>query len=320
MEGKGNAKAKKYWILKIYIFNINCLCSHNMAFYCTPWILYGLRFPQFVGGYNRLYPACIDSFWCVEYFFIISGFFLYFHLINKKDDTFSFAINRLKRLLPLFIFSLVCIFVLSLFKFCEYYSYSNILNLFLLRCVGFQLGLVNNPCSWFICALFWSSLFYHYLYRNFSRKIVNLIIFIVSFYSFCLILSFYSTVGIIPGAHWEMIAAIPGGLLRGFASIGLGYFIGMLSNTVLKDMLEKYDNMRAYKKYLSYFVNSSLEIYLFLFIVNNSIFHKIRYENDFIFIIVFSLLFLLFIAKKGLLSNLLENNISALLGKYSYSI
>ena len=94
----------------------------------------------------------------------------------------------------------------------------------------------------------------------------------------------------------------------------------MLSNTVLKDMLEKYDNMRAYKKYLSYFVISSLEIYLFLFIVNNSIFHKIRYENDFIFIIVFSLLFLLFIAKKGLLSNLLENNISALLGKYSYSI
>ena len=71
---------------------------------------------------------------------------------------------------------------------------------------------------------------------------------------------------------------------------------------------------------MSFIAVSIIEIYLFIFLINNSLFHRLSFKNDFIFIVVFSLLLLLFTARKGLLSKFLDNNVSVFLGKFSYSL
>ena len=265
----------------------------------------------------KLWSRCGDSFLCVEYFFIIAGFFLFFHVNNKNDETMTFALNKLVRLWPLFAFSLICIWLLSLFHFVDFYTYSNVLNLFMLYRTGIFNGPVNNMHSWFICVLFWCSIFYHYVFRCMSKKLASLVIGIIVLYSYTAILNWHS--GVIPGVHTKIILGFSGALLRGCASIGLGIFLGMFWDKI-GDSVKKFGFKNKLKSALLFSCASALEIYLFVFLINNSIFHRIHFKNNFIFIIVFCSLFLLFLARKGLLSKLLENDLSVFLGKFSYSI
>ena len=174
--------------------------------------------------YSDLHHNCYASFLCVEYFFIISGFFLFYNFKNKIESTFRFAVKKVIRLWPLLAFSIFLFLILSLFKMCDFHSYANVLNLLFLYKTGIDGSAVNNAHSWFVCIFFWCSIFYHYLYRNFDKKIVNLAIALMVFYSFSTILS--ATGGSFPAAL-KINSGISGALLRGFASIGLGYFLGM---------------------------------------------------------------------------------------------
>lgn len=296
-----------------FLFAIMIVYAHIMWFCCSVFNIY-IDFPL----YMKLWSHCSDSFLCVEYFFIIAGFFLFFHIKNKKDETLSFAVNKIVRLWPLLALSIFCIGIISsLFKFVDFYSYSNVLNLLflLMTCIGKTL--TNNMHSWFVCVLFWCSIFYHYIGRNFNVKITNFIIGILIFYSYTQILNWNN--GSIPGVHSQILNGISGGMLRGFASIGLGYFVGMFWTTIAP-YVENYKIKNKLKSSILFVALSIIEIYLFVFLINNSLFHRISFNNDFIFIVVFTVLFILFLAKKGLLSKLLENNLSVFLGKFSYSI
>lgn len=65
---------------------------------------------------------------------------------------------------------------------------------------------------------------------------------------------------------------------------------------------------------------SFVEFYCLIFLLNNFAFHIMSYKNVMIYVFTFSILLILFVFKKGLLSNLLNNDISVCLGKYAYSI
>ena len=295
-----------------FLFAVMIVYAHIMWFLCQVDKLY-TDFPI----YMKMWNNCGDSFLCVEYFFIISGFFLHFHIKNKKDDTFEFAAKKIMRLWPLLAFSIFIIWIFSLFKFCEYYSYANILNLFLLYRTGIDNSAVNNMHSWFVCILFWCSIFYHYILRNFDRQKSKFIIAIICFYSFASIYSWHN--GTISVVHMKIINGIPGALLRGFASIGLGFFVGIFYDKIAYYIKNLHIKNKV-KNALFFVFVSVIEFYLFFFIIFNSTIHRIKFKNNFIFIIAFCLLLLLFVFKRGLLSKLFENKLSQTLGAFSYSI
>ena len=304
-------KIKNIEFLKI-LFIIMIVYAHIMWLCCSVFKLYN-NFSL----YKKLYAISTTSFVCVEYFFIMSGFLFFFHIQKNNDNTLTYSFERFIRLWPLLFCSICILYLLSLFGFCEFYPYSNILNLLFLFRTGIDNGPVNNIHSWFVCILFWCSIFYHYIYRNFNQKAVNLIVVLIVFYSYTAILSYYS--GIIPGVHTKLINGISGGILRGLASIGLGFLIGLFWHN-FGDYIKNFEIKNKFKSFFFSITVSFFEIYLFLFIFNNSIFHKIKYRNQFIFVVAFIALFILFLAKKGILSKLLENNLSVFLGKFSYSI
>ena len=267
--------------------------------------------------YAKYWPPAVDAFLCVEYFFIIAGFFLFFHLENKHDSTMKFAIGKFIRLWPLLAFSVILFWILSLFHIVDFYSYGNFVNLFFLYNILPSVYSVNNGASWFICSYFWCSILLYYSYRALTQKIFNLGLLFVVIYSFTVMLDWKT--GQIPGGHAKIINGISGGLLRAFAGFGLGYFLGMFWDYI-SDTVKNFSIKNKWKSAFFFVSVSALEIYLFMFIINNSIFHKIKFNNDILFVIVFCSLFLLFLARKGLLSKLLENNISVFLGKFSFAI
>lgn len=269
--------------------------------------------------YTKYWGPVIDAFLCVDYFFIVSGFFLFFHFKNKQDSTLEFAVNKIIRFWPLLAFSIILFGVLSLFHICKFYSYGNIISLFFLYTVFAEpMGIaVNNGASWFICQLFWISLFLHYSYKTLSQRMFNIIMFLIIFFSFTVILHFNS--GTIPGVQMQVFGCVPGAVLRALATICLGYFVGMLWANI-SDYVKNFQIKNKLKSALFFISVSALEIYLFVFLINNSIFHKIHFNNDLLFIIIFCSLFILFLCRKGLLSKLLENNISVFLGKFSFAI
>ena len=220
----------------------------------------------------------------VDFFFIISGFFLIYGF-NKNLSTFDFIKKKIIRLSPLMLFFNIIYLILSLFiKSIKYQTYDNILALFFLNISG-NLG---EFAFFYILVFFWVSILYFYLLKHLEIKYVNLFSIILAL-SIC-----------IPSS--------------GVGGMGIGYFIG----SIYKDNEDKIENMK-FNKITTFFI-TLLEVFLFSWSVYYLLIHKISYKNNIIFILFFIILFILFLIKKGLFTKLLDDNLSVILGRYSYSI
>lgn len=177
---------------------------------------------------------------------------------------------------------------------------NNILSIFLLNSIGFSRIKGATSQEWFVAALFWTSLFYFYIYKIFEKKIFNLITWIITIIS----LSFIINVSYpkFAGNDYISYIIINHGIMRALAGIGLGYFISML-----------YNSNFLFKIKTNIYI-SILEIYCFCFLL------FYIPGNYFLYIVIFSILFYLFLIRKGVLSRLLNYNILSKLGAYSYSI
>lgn len=282
------------------IFTIIVIVFHALLHANT---LYGV-YPDL---YAHAHAATARGYVAVEMFFIIAGFFLFFSA-KKNIDFKEFALNKFVRLWCVPAFAIFCIWILSLFHWTPYHKYANILHLFLLKNTGMTLCLADNGSAWFISVLFWVSLFYFYLIKNFERKYVNLTIALITFFSFVLLVNgnsgaFYN--------HYKMLNNFFNvGMLRGLAEMGIGYFIALF-----------YENYKpAGESKITFVLVSALEIYLFGFIINNLLFRNIKFANDMIFVIFMSALFILFLLRKGILSKLTDNKLFYKLGTYTFSM
>ena len=103
---------------------------------------------------------------CNSALFIISGYFLSRSLI-KNISLFNFAFHRLMRFWPVLFFGVSCMWLLSLFKLVSFKTGANNLNLLCITKVGGGLATQFNNLTptWFVCALFWCSIFYYVLYK-----------------------------------------------------------------------------------------------------------------------------------------------------------
>lgn len=277
---------------------------------CQPNTLYAL-YPNI---YEHLHHTSSLAYLSVEMFFIIAGFFLY-HSAKKNINIKHFFINKWIRLWCVPAFAIFSIWILSLFNITCYNKYANILHLFMLKNTGLTLCLADNGTTWFVSVLFWVSIFYFYLIKNFDKKYVDLIIALIIFCSFSLLVNAKKGHFI---AHYDMITPIFNvGMLRGLAEIGVGYFIAKITKNYV---IEKRPFLSFNFKNKSFWICSVLEIYLLLFVVQRFLIKFGDYTNDLFWVIILSLIFVLFLLKKGVISILTENKIFYNLGKYTFSI
>ena len=255
--------------------------------------------------YNFLYTNSRLSHYPVLFFFVISGFFL-FNSTNFKKNFYDFFASKIIRMFPVVIFSLLLYFGITCITPLKFNFYENIWTLFGLQNIGLTLSYGDNYPAWFVSTLLWVSSFYFYLYKNVKKEIFNLLT--AGIIIFCLSYLIHSKGGS-NYINYEYIFNL--GCLKGFAGIGIGYFISNL----YRDFKDKIISNK-----ITFISTSIIEILCFVFIFNHMIFAKLHYKNNIILLLAFLCLFYCFLIKKGILSKLLENNISVFLGRYSYSI
>lgn len=251
--------------------------------------------------------SCNDAHYIVELFFIIAGFFLYKTYEKYKDSSiFVLGLNKFFRLWPVLAFSILCCYILHLCNFIGFNGYREFLDLLLMQNNG--ISKTYGGINWFVSSLFWAFIFYFILLKNCSRNFANSIIAVITYFSY---------VGLVHlGFGREVVNDFLSlGVLRGVAGLGLGYLLALFIENLSKIKI----NIKT-PKILTYIIASTVEIYCLGFLLYNFTAHRMSYRNPMIFVFVFSILLILFVQKKGLLSNLFDNNISAFLGKYSYSI
>lgn len=248
---------------------------------------------------------------CVDFFFIIAGFFL-FYLINTTQSTFEFAKKRFFRLAPMVWIFLIIISILSIFfDFIHFSVVTNIPRIFLLSNIGFAPApsSIAGVIHWFIPVLFWVTLFYFYITKIIDKKYLNLVMWLITIISLGLSLNYHNfNTG---GNTTNICYFINTGILRGLYGMGIGYFI---SKAYKSGFLQKCSTITKY-------IISFVEIYCIGFLAHYMLSVKdLPAKSGFLYLVIFSILFYLFLVKKGFVSKLFENNLSQKLGAYSYSI
>ncbi len=258
--------------------------------------------------YNNIVTNTCYAGIAVDFFFIISGFFLFIKT-DFSQKFINFAVKKFLRLMPLVFYSCLVYLILSFFTPIKFLKYDNALALLTLSNCGLTYNHCNNVCIWYISALFWGINFYFYLYKITDRKVFNFITACIIF--FCYAFWLHSK-----GNHFiNVYSFVNRGMLKAFANIGVGYFIVML----YKDYIDRIKavSLNIWQKLLF----TGLEVYLLCFLVFHMSIHKFsHYKNPLILIVAFIGLFILFLIKKGYLSRLLENDFSVFLGRYSFAI
>ena len=263
-----------------------------------------IELPKWLGGIQHC-----DV--CVDFFFIIAGFLLFFKF-KPNVDTWEYAKKRFWRLAPNIWFMVILLGILSIFIKGIHWNFDgNLLRILLLHCVGFSpiTGGTSMVISWFVSALFWTSIFYVYISKLFAKKYLNLIVWllIMCCYSIYIQHNHFGT-----GGHTANVYLIFNiGICRALASMGLGYFISMAYN---EGILQ---NVKSKGILLINFCECFLIGFLAYYLIFSS---KLPCKTGMGYIIPFAILFYLMLIKKGFISNFLDNNMSVQLGKYSYSI
>ncbi len=242
----------------------------------------------------------------VNAFFILSGFFLLQSFDkNPQQDTYKFAINKFIRLWPVMAFSFLIVLIFGNFD-----KYNDILNVFFINSgLGLTLKSSANAASWFICVLFFLSIFFHYLMKTFSRKNLIFICSIFTFWGFSILAhaktGLYSAI-ILP------VFCLTAGMIRGLACISLGI--------ICADIWEKIENIKIKNTILNSIILGGIECLLLWYFIQYSAFHVRKFNIDTYWQLIFIGIFFLFLLNKGFLSKFLNNKLSKILGDFSYSI
>ncbi len=250
-----------------------------------------------------------DAYLACDMFFIISGFFLFLTSSLKNNVTDLLKKNFI-RFYPMLVFNAVLTIISFVFiiKIPNYLPYHQIYKLLFLDGTGIQFGPAD--VTWFISVLFWITLFYKYLYKIFDMEKLDLIVFVIILFCYTLIIQTFNG-NISANSNYIIHNIFNVGMLRGFAGIGVGYFIYRFYNSVKNKNTENF----AIR-----FLYTGFEISLIFFVFYHLLFHKINYSSNFLIILGFIGLFILFLIKKGYVSTFCDNKIFSILGRYVYSI
>lgn len=171
----------------------------------------------------------------VEFFFIVSGYFIYKTYEKKKLSICDFFKSKCKRLLPLYWFVLICYIAISTLA-PQLYKPADLLSKFLgiitdsllLQATGITTLLsdnifrYNNP-DWYLSSFFWGGMI---VYSMLKYKKIRLFIFA------CIIITtygiYYTYLGNTFNEYWNYFGVIYMPLWRGVAGMSIGALLGIL--------------------------------------------------------------------------------------------
>lgn len=262
--------------------------------------------------YHQVYLLTRNGQKAVDLFFILSGFFFSWKL-NLNISVWEFIKLKLIRLYPVLLFVMGVVIIFTLFRFLHFNLYNSILSLVCLSGTGLVMKLDSyTGIFWYVSAMLWTLLLFFYLRKNYDKKNINLFIALLVFFAYSFII--HAKGGKINHHVQTFNHVFNIGLLRAMGGIGLGYFIGEWYKLKRND-IKKWD-LGLYQKILI----TILECFCLVFVVHNLMFHELKYHNQIIFIVMFLFLIVLFIIKKGYISEILNKDIFVSLAKYTYSI
>lgn len=251
--------------------------------------------------------ASVNGYLAVDMFFIMAGFFL-FYATDFSIDVIDFVKKKLIRLYPLVVLfvglDILCHYVL--WGHVHYVPHDQALRLLLIDNVGFNF--THSGITWYVSVLFWVMVLFFYLYKNFDKKYLNLVFGLAIWLCYEFLIQVNH--GKVAGNTVTYAYVFNTGLLRGVGGMAIGYFVWQFWRGV-KPVIQGLWAKLFY---------TLVEVFLLFFVVNNLLFHKLKYETNLLIILGFVGLFLLFLLKRGWISQFLEKDILVLLGRYSYSI
>lgn len=239
----------------------------------------------------------------VEIFFMLSGFFLCYTIGYQKSFQ-NFALKKVIRFLPLMLFGqIVCDLISLEFDFQSYLSL-----MFFLPSTGLtNYDVWSIGAAWYVCILFWVSIFYFYLIKTQPLKTVNLIIGIVTFVSLIVYNNWVDRI-----EPW----LFPNSLLRGLICTGIGHFLALVykEKKQFQPVSEK-----SNQKWCVKWIFTGLELWLIIYLLLTMFVSwefKIAYTHR---VILFAIFLASFLMKKSLISQFFDDNSWAKISKYCLS-
>lgn len=275
----------------------------------------------------------------VEMFFLMSGFFLFYQL-NTEETVLHFALRKWLRLAP-FVIALTFIgYIATGFDIYQYPLSVNIFNSLLLldwNTHHFGPDATILYVAWFVNVLFFVSVIYFCILKALKHEQANLVIGAISF--ICLFM--YSR-------HMYIIVPFIYPLVRAFAYVGFGYLLSEIFKSYLlhKDDNSVQINLHSNVKTCAISIVEAIlliAIVISLYAGSTGVPvpdglsippEQIQFLNAQTWFpdltrwalggvwlqLCFVGLFWLFLLNKGLVSRLLNNKFSVILGSYSYAI
>lgn len=260
--------------------------------------------------YNHLYTVTSNGQKAVDLFFILSGVFFVLTLDTRKS-MLAFVKKKLIRLWPVLIFTLGLALIFSAFGLIKFQTYNNIFALLGLSGTGLVLGTGNVGVFWYVSSMMWTLITLFYFIKNYEKKHVYLLVGCTIF--FCYSFLIHAKGGKINHQTQTFYYVFNVGMMRAFAGIGIGYFIGEWYQHNCDKIQQFVPSLKA-KIFITLIELSSL-----IFIIKYLFIKKIGYKNDVIFILAFTVLIILFLTNKGYVSNFFDKKIWVMLANYTYS-
>lgn len=254
------------------------------------------------GGFNFF----THGYLVVEFFFILSGYFIYTSLVKKNKGTLQYTLDKIKRTYLEYIIACVFMFgLVALHALIHHEHFFTLDNLFkfiaeclLLQNIGIFSGGFNTPL-WYFSVLIWGGGGLYALLKYNKRLTVNIILplYILLFYTY--IFSRRDSI-----ECWDKdIFYIP--MLRGLADMSVGIVSAELSLKVLP---------KIKKSRLLFDIISIISFILFL-----TVFYTSKTYDKYTIILI-PILILNSISEKGILHRLLNKNFSSKLGGLTYEM
>ena len=278
------------------------LIIFHHAFIDRSWTLCTL-YPQ-INIYKTLQSFISHAYNAVEAFFIISGFFL--GMSKKTPSVIDFIKKKFARLLPVIAFSMIICLVGTILGAFHFNVIANLMTVLLLNNIIICNSIGQNPILWYTSALFGGLLIYFLILKHSKNSIP--IIATLTVFSYLVLEVINHGQFNHPLKNYYYVFNI--GFLRAMGGIGLGILISKFWT--------KYSAKISEIKINTIFYDFSEMFFFSLFIWWLATPHLKC--NNFIFVGIFTVLFMLFLIKKGFISKLTDNDIWQNFGKYQYCL
>lgn len=247
----------------------------------------------------EVYQYCRHARVIVEFFFIISGYFVYKTFL-KEISLKIFIIKRFIRLWPVLFIGVLLITLQEHIAF-----YKALPSMIMLTSLGFKNCQQVLGYCWYIYVLFWVSIFYGCLIKTIKDKIKLSVIILLLIYMGLMILT--NDHSMFVQTFKNFFTIFNGGVLRGTIGLGIGILIALHFDKI------KININKVFFTLVEIFIFSYLIAQIFFVSAKNVV------NTTLVFIILFSILFICLINNWGYFSNILNKFNVLKISKYCYS-